>query len=128
MQSRIGVGVINGTQLRQQGTPGMGRQLLGAEFPQAQDERPPNRDVLLLLQTLDDGGGLGAEWPKTVDQIAPNPWIIGLLPAGKQRPNLFLLLQPQQGDRRIRLPFRQFFPGVVNNQLDDFQLKRAAPR
>jgi hypothetical protein len=63
MQSRIGIGAVNGAQLRQQVLPGTGRQLLGAEFPQAQDERPPNRDVLLLLQTLDDGRGLSAEWP-----------------------------------------------------------------
>ena len=69
----------------------MGRQFLVAEFPQAQDERPPNRDVLLLIQTIDDCRGLGTERPKTVDQIAPNSWIIGLLAADKQRPNLFLL-------------------------------------
>jgi len=33
MQSLIGVGAANDAQLRQQGAPGMGRQLLGAEFP-----------------------------------------------------------------------------------------------
>ncbi len=105
----------------------MWRQFLVAKFPQAQDERPPNRDVLLLFQSVDDHGGLGAERPKSVDQIAPNPWIIGLLAARKQRPNLFLLLQPEQCDRRIRLPFRQLFPGVAINHLDNSNRNEPVP-
>jgi len=91
-------------QLRQQRITIINRKILRAEFSEAQDQRPPDRQVRFLVQPFDDNFGFRPQWRKAMEQIAPNSWIGAVL---EQRPNLRWLVHSEQSDRRIRLPLRQ---------------------
>ena len=110
MKARIGRRAVDLLQLRQQRLPVVRRQVLLAELAQTQDQRPPNRDVRFLVQSLDDGPGVGTQRTQAMDQIAPHPRIGAVL---QERPDLLRLVHPEQSHRRIRLPLRQLLLGVV---------------
>ncbi len=71
MEPRVRIGSINTEQLVGDAFPPIGRKRALVELTQAQNQRPADSHVRLVIDAPDDYRGTHAEWAEAVNQVAP---------------------------------------------------------